>query len=64
MLKTVAVAIIAALPLLFNTGEVRAQGRGLHGVQCPVGTCSPRGGPRAREVGFCKPSHCKRARPT
>jgi hypothetical protein len=57
MLKAVVIAIIAALPLLFSAGEVRALA---DGVQCPVGTCNPGGGHRASDVKYCKPSNCKK----
>jgi hypothetical protein len=63
MLKTVVIAIIAALPLLFSAGEVRAQHVGTNGVQCPVGTCNGMGGSKAKEVKYCKPSNCKKGAP-
>jgi hypothetical protein len=58
MLKTVVIAIIAALPLLFSAGEVRAQHGHVNGVQCPVGSCGGKGGPNAKDVKYCKPSNC------
>jgi hypothetical protein len=60
MLKTIIIAIVAALPLLFGAGEVRAQFAGVNGVQCPVGTCNPGGGHRAKEVKYCQPKNCKK----
>ena len=57
MLKTIAIAIIAALPLLFGAGEVKALA---NGVQCPVGSCNPGGGHRASDIKYCKPSYCKK----
>jgi hypothetical protein len=59
MLKTVIVAITAASPLLFSTGEVKAQAS-VNAVQCPVGTCNPNGGHRAKEVKYCQPKYCKK----
>jgi hypothetical protein len=63
MLRTVVVAIIAALPLLFSAGEVRAKSMGINGVECPVGTCNPMGGPKAKDVKYCRPANCKKDAP-
>jgi hypothetical protein len=63
MLKTVIIAIIAALPLLFSAGEVRAgvgRSSGVNGVACPVGTCGGSGGFKAKDVKYCKASNCKK----
>ena len=64
MLRTVVVAIIAALPLLFSAGEARAgRSAGPNGVECPVGTCNPMGGPKAKDVKYCRPANCKKDAP-
>jgi hypothetical protein len=60
MFKTAIIAIIAGLPLLFSAGEVKAQFSGVNGVQCPVGTCNPGGGHRAKDVKYCQPKYCKK----
>jgi hypothetical protein len=51
--------IVAAFPFLFGAGEAKARAP-LNVVQCPVGTCNPKGGPMAKDVGFCKPFNCKK----
>jgi hypothetical protein len=60
MLKTIIVAAIAGLPLLFVAAEVRAKSMGVNGIECPVGTCGGDGGPKSRDAKFCKPSNCKK----
>jgi hypothetical protein len=57
MLKTIIVAVIAGLPLLFSAGEVRANNR-LTGVTCPAGTCGANGANNAKDIKFCKASKC------
>lgn len=63
MLKMIIVAMIATLPLLLSAAEVRAQHKGVNGVECPVGTCGGRGGTRAKEVKYCKASNCPKGAP-
>jgi hypothetical protein len=63
-LKTFVIASIVALPLLFNTGEVRAKGAGgVNNIACPAGTCGGSGRPRAKDVKFCKASNCPKGMP-
>jgi hypothetical protein len=62
MLKTVFIAIIAAFPLLFNAGDVRAKAMMVDRIQCPVGTCGGGGGGHARDVKYCKASNCGQGR--
>jgi hypothetical protein len=58
MLKTVIIAI-AALPLLFiSAGQVNAGIKSGSNIFCPVGTCGSKGGPHAKDIKFCKASHC------
>jgi hypothetical protein len=63
MLKTVVIAIIAALPLLLSAGEVKAKSAGVNGVACPVGTCGGSGGFKAKDVKYCKASNCPKGMP-
>jgi hypothetical protein len=67
MLKMVVIAIVAAIPLLLNAGEVRASPHDKMSanvfVPCPAGTCGIKGFPRAKNVKACKASNCPKDGP-
>jgi hypothetical protein len=59
MLKPIVVVLIAALPLVFEAGQVQARmGANYNKIVCNVGTCGGNGGPKAKDVKFCKASNC------
>lgn len=65
MLKIVIVALVAALPVLFNAGQVKAQSRimgGGNSGSCPAGTCSSSGGSFAKNVKNCTAANCAKGK--
>jgi hypothetical protein len=58
----IAAAFISAIGIevicMPSAANAQQRGRGSDTVVCPVGTCSPQGGQRARKVEACKPANC------
>lgn len=52
--------LFVSLLLISEADAQKHRGGGLGGSAgyCPTGTCNPRGGPRANNLGNCKAVHC------
>jgi hypothetical protein len=49
--------------LMLRTVVVAIKSMDINGVECPVGTCNPMGGPKAKDVKYCRPANCKKDAP-